>query len=129
MQTQDFNAEGAIGKYAYQRSPVNERAFLILKKQDAAQEAVPVGDYTVLDKEEDIGLAEKKVTNLVSLLNGRKRLMELGHETNSRILYNIVSEKDEENKMKVLFYKLEEQGVSKENALFRLESDEAKNYA
>lgn len=129
MQTQDFNVEGAIGKYAYQRSPVNERAFLILKKQDEAGEPVPVGDYTVLDKEEDISLTEKKVTNLVSLLNGRKRLMELGHETNSRILYNIVSEKDEENKMKVLFYKLEQQGVSKENALFRLESSEAKNYA
>ncbi len=129
MQTQDFNVEGAIGKYAYQRSPVNERAFLILKKQDEAKEAVPVGDYTILDKEEDIALAEKKVTNLVSLLNGRKRLMHLGHETKSRILYNIVSEKDEDNKMKVLFYKLETEGVSKENALFRLESEEAKNYA
>ena len=124
MQTQDFNAEGAIGKFAYQRSPVNERAFLILKKQDENKEPIPVGDYTVLDKEEDIFLAEKKVTNLVSLLNGRKRLMELGHETKSRILYNIVSEKDEDNKMKVLFYKLEEQGVSKENALFRMDSDE-----
>lgn len=124
MQTQDFNAEGAIGLYAYQRSPVNERAFLILKKQDAAKEPIPVGDYTVLDKEEDITLAEKKVTNLVSLLNGRKRLMELGHETQSRVLYNIVSEKDEENKMKILFYKLEQAGVSKENALFRMDSDE-----
>jgi hypothetical protein len=129
MQTQDFNAEGAIGQFAYQRSPVNERAFLILKKQDQAKEPIPVGDYTVLDKDEDIILAEKKVTNLVALLNGRKRLMQLGHETQSRILYNIVSEKDEENKMKVLFYKLEKQGVSTENALFRLASEEAENYA
>ena len=124
MQTQDFNAEGAVGKFAYQRSPVNERAFLILKKQEDQSAPVPVGDYTVLDKEEDITLAEKKVTNLVALLNGRKRLMQLGHETQSRILYNIVSEKDEENKMKVLFYKLEKQGVSTENALFRLDSNE-----
>jgi hypothetical protein len=129
MQTQDFNAEGAIGQFAYQRSPVNERAFLILKKQDQAKEPIPVGDYTVLDKDEDIILAEKKVTNLVALLNGRKRLMQLGHETQSRILYNIVSEKDEDNKMKVLFYKLEKQGVSTENALFRLASEEAENYA
>ena len=124
MQTQDFNAEGAIGKFAYQRSPVNERAFLILKKQDENKEPIPVGDYTVLDKEEDIFLAEKKVTNLVSLLNGRKRLMHLGHETQSRILYRVVNEKDEDNKAKILFYKLEEQGVSKENALFRLECEE-----
>ena len=129
MQTQDFNSESAAPIFAYKRSPVNERAFLIIKHPEHSAAAVPVGDYTVLDKEEDIGLAEKKVTNLVSLLNGRKRLMELGHETQSRILYSIVSEKDEENKMKVLFYKLEKAGVSKENALFRLESEEAKNYA
>lgn len=129
MQRDDFNVEGAIGQFAYERSPVNQRAFLILKKQNSVKDPIPVGDYTVLDKDEDIALAEKKVTNLVSLLNGRKRLMDLGHETKSRILYHIVSEKDDDNKMKVLFYKLGQQGVSTENALFRLESEEAKNYA
>ncbi len=128
MQTQDFNAESRAPVYAYQRSPVNERAFLIVKTDEEEAAAIPVGDYTVLDKEEDISLAEKKVINLVSLLNGRKRLMQLGHETNSRILYQIVSEKDEENKTKVLFYKLEQEGVSKENALFRLEAEEARLY-
>lgn len=127
MQTQDFNAESRAPLYAYQRSPVNERAFLIVKKDEAATEPVPVGDYTVLDKEEDLSLSEKKVMNLISLLNGRKRLMQLGHETNSRILYNVVSERDEENKTKVLFYKLAERGVSIENALFRLEAEEAEN--
>jgi hypothetical protein len=124
MQTPDFNAESRAPVYAYQRSPVNERAFLIVKKPEAQAEPIPVGDYTVLDKEEDLKLSEKKVMNLISLLNGRKRLMQLGHETNSRILYNIVSEKDEEGKTKVLFYKLEQQGVSKENALFRFECEE-----
>ena len=127
MQTQDFNAESRAPLYAYQRSPVNERAFLIVKKPETMAEPIPVGDYTVLDKEEDLSLSEKKVMNLISLLNGRKRLMQFGHETNSRILYNIVSERDEENKTKVLFYKLERQGVSKENALFRLETEEAEN--
>jgi hypothetical protein len=122
MQMQEFNTEGAAPLYAYERSPVNERAFLIVKKEETAER--PVGDYTVLDKEEDISLAEKKVMNLVSLLNGRKRLIELGHETKSRILYHVVSERDEENKTKILFYKLEQQGVSKENALFRFECDE-----
>lgn len=127
MQTQDFNAESKPALFGYQRSPVNERAFLITKKADEAD--VPVGDYTVLDKEEDLNLSEKKVMNLVSLLNGRKRLMQLGHETNSRVLYNVVSEKDEDNKYKVLFYQLKERGVSVENALFRLATEEAQNYA
>lgn len=127
MQLQDFNAESAAPIYGYERSPVNERAFLIVKKE--TEKPVPVGDYTVLDKEEDISLTEKKVMNLVSLLNGRKRLVQLGHETKSRILYHIVSERDEENKTKVLFYHLGREGVSKENALFRLEAEEAKKYA
>lgn len=127
MQTQDFNSESRAPLYAYQRSPVNERAFLIVKKPEMTAEPIPVGDYTVLDKDEDLTLSEKKVMNLISLLNGRKRLMQLGHETNSRILYNVISEKDEENKTKVLFYKLGNKGVSQENALFRLESEEAAN--
>lgn len=124
MQTQDFNAESKPPVYAYQRSPVNERAFLIVKKTNPAQDPLPVGDYTVLDRDEDLSLTEKKVMNLVSLLNGRKRLMDLGHETKSRILYHVVTEKDEDNRAKILFYQLQEQGVSKENALFRLECDE-----
>lgn len=124
MQVQDFNAESKPAVYGYMPSPVNERAFLIVRKDENRQKERPVGDYTVLDQEEDLSLAEKKVMNLVSLLNGRKKLMQLGHETQSRILYHILKEKDDENKAQVLFYKLEKQGVSKENALFRIEYDQ-----
>lgn len=123
MQIQDFNAESKPAIYGYVPSPVNERAFLIVRKDEDDKER-PVGDYTVLDREEDLSLTEKKVMNLVSLLNGRKKLMQLGHETQSRILYHILKEKDDENKAQVLFYKLEQQGVSKENALFRIEYDQ-----
>ena len=124
MQSGDFNAESRISKYSYVPSPVNEKAFLILKKDENIEMERPVGDYTVLDKEEDVALSEKKVMNLIALLNGRKRLMDLGHETKSRTLYQILTKSDEENKAKVLFYKLEGQGVSKENALFRIEYDQ-----
>ncbi|MEM9469086.1 MAG: hypothetical protein AAF988_02890 [Pseudomonadota bacterium] len=120
MQRDEFNIEGKAPRYAYKRSPVHDRSFLIVN----TIEETPVGEYTVLDKEEDLGLSEKKVINLISLLNGRKKLMDLGHETNTRVLYHIVSERDEENKTKVLFYNLGEEGVSVENALFRLEYDE-----
>lgn len=120
MKKNDFNAESKAPVYGYERSPVNERSFMIVRSDEGG----PVGDYTVLDPNEDIKLSEKKVMNLIALLNGRKRLMDLGHETKTRILYRIVSERDEENKSKVLFYNLGEQGVSIENALFRLEADE-----
>ena len=124
MKMDDFNAESKESRYAYARSPVHERSFMIMREADEAGEPTPVGDYTVLDPEEDLSLSEKKVMNLVSLLNGRKRLMDLGHETKTRVLYRIVSERDEENKAKVLFYNLGETGVSIENAMFRIEADE-----
>ena len=123
MKMDDFNAESKESRYAYVPSPVQERAFMIVRAHGQKQ-PTPVGDYTVLDPAEDPKLSEKKVMNLVSLLNGRKRLMDLGHETKTRVLYKIVSERDEENKAKVLFYNLGESGVSVENALFRIEADE-----
>ncbi len=124
MQTQDFNAEAGTPRYTYRRSPVHPRGYMILKYEgDLAEEPVPVGDYTVLDTAEDPVLSEKKVMNLVSLLNGRKALMQLGHETGARILYHIVSERDDDNKTRVMFYRLGREGVSIENALFRMEAD------
>lgn len=95
---------------------------MILKLTET--EPVAVGDYTVLDHKEDPLLSEKKVMNLVSLMNGRKNLMQLGHETNARILYNIVSECDDDGKSRVIFYHLGQEGVSVENALLRIERDE-----
>jgi hypothetical protein len=99
---------------------------MILKYGDGlADDPVPVGDYTVLDSGEDPGLSEKKVMNLISLLNGRKNLMQLGHETGTRVLYHVVSMRDDDNKARILFYNLGREGVSVENALFRLEADDA----
>lgn len=123
MKTNDFNAEAKTARYGYMPSPVHPRAFQIVKYNDNARSGgQPVGDYTVLDAREDLGLSEKKVMNLVSLLNGRKHLMELGHETGTRVLYHIVSECDDDGKSRVLFYQLGKEGVSVENALFRMEA-------
>lgn len=125
MKTNDFNAEAKTARYGYMPSPVHPRAFQIVKYNDNARsDARPVGDYTVLDAKEDPGLSEKKVMNLVSLLNGRKHLMQLGHETGTRVLYHIVSECDDDGKARVVFYNLGREGTSHENALFRIEKDE-----
>ncbi len=123
MKTNDFNAEAKTARYGYMPSPVHPRAFQIMKYSESNPR--PVGDYTVLDSKEDLGLSEKKVMNIVSLLNGRKHLMELGHETGTRVLYHIVSECDDDGKSRVLFYQLGKEGVSIENALFRMEAADA----
>jgi hypothetical protein len=123
MKTNDFNVEARSPRFGYIPSPVHPRAFQIL--QYGADAARPVGDYTVLDAKEDLSLSEKKVMNLVSLLNDRKALMQLGHETGTRVLYHIVTERDDDNKSRVLFYQLGAEGVSVENALLRLECENA----
>jgi len=125
MKTNDFNAEARTPRYGYIPSPVHPRAFQILKYPDTASaDPRPVGDYTVLDSSEDRNLSEKKVMNLVSLLNGRKNLMQLGHETGTRTLYNVVTERDDDGKSRVLFYQLGKEGNSVENALFRMEASD-----
>jgi hypothetical protein len=123
MKTKDFNLEARTPRYGYAPSPVHPRAFQILKYADSSHENPrPVGDYTVLDSKEDLQLSEKKVMNLVSLLNGRKNLMQLGHETGTRVLYHTVSACDDDGKSRVLFYQLGKEGISVENALFRMEA-------
>lgn len=125
MQTNGFNQEASPKRYGYQKSPVHPRGYQILK-HDASKggDGIPVGDYIVLDAQEPDTLSEKKVMNLVALLNGRKALWQLGHETKTRVLYNIVKDDAEDGKFRVLFYHLGQGGVSVENALFEIERDD-----
>ncbi len=126
MKTNDFNTEARTPRYGYAPSPVNPRAFMILKHTESGRtDSRSVGDYTVLDSKEDLQLSEKKVMNLVSLLNGRQNLIQVGADSGSRMLYHVVSECDDDGKSRVLFYKLGKEGVSVENALFRMEAEHA----
>ena len=49
--------------------------------------------------------------------------MQLGHETNTRVLYQVINDGENGEDKKVMFYKLESQGVSKENALLRFKDE------
>lgn len=62
--------------------------------------------------------------NLVSLLNERKRLVNIGKGLNTRLLYRIVKEQGddfEEDRARVIFYQLGLEGVSKENAVLQID--------
>lgn len=126
MPAHDFNGHSEGARYFYARSPISAHSYQILKYPQGMMggEAVPVGEYTVLDLSEDKNISEKKVINMVSLLNGHGDLIYLGGETHARMLYRVLSECDEEGKVRVLFYHLGNEGVSVENALFRLDRGE-----
>ncbi len=111
--------------FSYRVNPVHERGFQILKRNDNA-DYLPVGEYLVLDKKEDKILSEKKVINLISLLNGRKALSVKEEDVKgSRMLYSKLPSDDE--KTKFMFYRYTGEGVSMENALLMINKEDLPN--
>lgn len=82
----------------------------------------PVGDYTVLDRDELPDLSEKKLINLIALLNGGDELLALGQRTQSRLLFHRKPKTDTQDAEQVIFYSYCGDGVSRENAILTLES-------
>ncbi len=122
-QAVDFNEEAVRPKYSYRRNPVYDRSFQILRWMETSNDYVAFGDYVVVDENEDLELSEKRVMNLISALNERRKLMDLGAETKSRTYYNVKQDKDEYGRSKVVFYTNTGEGVSKENAVFTFEGE------
>lgn len=117
----DFNIESPRPQYIYRRNPLLPSAFQIFCFREEKGEYEPVGEYTLLDSAEDLSLTEKKVMNIVSLLNGRRKLLELGNLTKARVLFTIVPKSSEEDPTKIIFRSYNGSGPSEENAVLILE--------
>lgn len=117
MQTIDIKPS-----FTYRPNPVLAGSFLICKKEENGN-LQPVGDYTLLDRNEDLNLTEKKVINLVSLLNGHEELVPLGQETKSRVFFHRKPKTESDIRTEVVFYAYTGEGVSKENAILTLEGE------
>lgn len=117
----NFNDESTKPQFMYKRNPLIEHAFQIFMMKEEKGDYEPVGDYTLLDLNEDIEITEKKVMNIISLLNGRKNLIDLGTLTKSKVLFNIVQKEDEGDPDKIIFRVHNGNGPSTENAMLVLE--------
>lgn len=117
----DFNIESSRPQFIYRRNPLLPSAFQIFMFRDEKGDYEPVGEYTLLDSAEDLSLTEKKVMNIVSLLNGRRKLLELGNLTKTRILFTIIPKSSEEDPTKIIFRNYSGSGPSEENAVLILE--------
>ncbi len=121
---QNFNIESEKPPFIYKRNPLVENAFQIFQWKEDKSDYEPVGDYTLLDTEEDPELTEKTVMNIVTSLNGRtERIIDLKNLTSERLLYNIVDNKDaeESNLVTIMLRTHDGMGVSKENAVLKIE--------
>lgn len=117
----DFNRPAEQRAFRYERNPISERGFLILRRsvQDRYD---PVGDYMVIDDKEDITLSEKKVMNLIALLNeDNAYVMDLGELTKTQSHFHIKPKKTERGQTQMVFYELGREGVSKENAILSID--------
>ena len=116
-----FNEGGEKPQFIYKRNELVEHVFQIFMFKPEKGSYEPVGEYTLLDLSEDLELTEKKVMNVVSLLNGRENLIELGKLTKNKGLFNIMPKKSEGDPTKIMFRTHDGSGPSVENAMLVLE--------
>jgi hypothetical protein len=116
-----FNDKGEKPEFMYKRNPLVAHSFQIFRFKDDKGDYEPVGEYIVIDAEEAIEITEKKMGNLIRILNGKKDLEQLGNLTKTRILFNIVPKASETDPTRIIFREYDGKGVSKENAVLTLE--------
>ena len=116
-----FNEESEKPEFIYKRNPLVEHSWQIFQLKTDKDAYEPVGEYILLDLEEDIDITEKKLINLLSILNGKQKLIDFTNLTEKRILFNIIPETPESNNQKVIFRTYDGDGVSKENAVLTIE--------
>lgn len=118
---ENFNDKGEKPRFMYKPNPLTRHAFQIFQFKDDKNVYEPVGEYTVIDLEEVSEITEKKIINLIMLMNGKRDLIELGNLTQTRLLYTMVSSGSDAEKEKIIFRTHDGKGVSKENAVLTIE--------
>lgn len=116
----DFNKQLERPRFIYKPNPLVKRAYQIFELMPKHNAYEPVGEYVLLNHEEDEEITEKKLMNLVTLLNGKKDTIDLSHLTNKRILFTVVPEAQAGDQTKIIFKDYDGSGVSKDNAIFTI---------
>lgn len=118
----DFNEESEKPAFIYKANPLVPRSYQIFLYKDEKNDYEPVGEYTVLDQDEEQELSDSRISNLVMIMNGRSRTLDLKSLTKQRILFNMVPSTSHDKDLKVMFRSQEScGGVSQENALLVIE--------
>ncbi len=119
----NFNEQTVPGdrsRFIYRPNPLVERAFQIFEFNHSQNDYTHVGDYVLIKKEEDREVTEKKVMNLITLLNGKNDLIDLSSLTKTRVLYTVIPEAQAGDQTKIVFKDYDGSGVSKDNAVFTI---------
>ena len=115
----NFNTNSEKTRFIFKPNPLNPMGYQIFENKIGARGYEPVGDYIVLDQNEDKTFTERKLTSVVRAISGKKAL-DLSAETDMRLLFQVVPKKDIDDPMKIVFRTYSGNGVSHENAILEI---------
>ena len=104
---------GERTRFIFKPDQMVERAYLIYEYDFKKGDYDHVGDYILINKAEPHDITEKKLQNLMTLLNGKKDLIDLSNLTTTRVLYTVVPEAKAGNQTKIILKDYDGSGVSK----------------
>jgi len=84
---------GKRERFAYTPNPTDRRNYKILEYDFKTRVHSHVGGYWLIDESESQDITEKKVSNVVSLLNKNDELIDISQLTNYRVLFQVVDDK------------------------------------
>lgn len=117
--TVQFNTLSERPRFIFK--PKGERVYEIFQRPYGAEGYNAVGDYRVVDSEEPSALTEKKLENLMALMNGRKGGQNLSAEVSTRTFYHVVPKSTHSDPTRVILRDYTGAGVSQDNAIFTIE--------
>ncbi len=111
---------GERTRFVSKANPMVERDYQIFEYDYKKGEYKLVGDYVLVNTKEPRNITEKKVHNLINILNKKEDLIDLTNLTKTRVLYTIVPEAQASDQTKIIFKDYDGSGVSKDNAIFTI---------
>ncbi|MCK5374996.1 MAG: hypothetical protein KAJ40_06910 [Alphaproteobacteria bacterium] len=111
---------GERTRFIYKQSPMTERDYQIHEYDFTKGAYNHVGDYVLINTDEPRNITEKKIANLMSILNKKDDITDLSNLTKTRVLYTIVPEAQAGNQTKIVFKDYDGSSVSKDNAIFTI---------
>ncbi len=111
---------GERTRFIHKPNPLVERSYQIFEYDFKRSDYEHAGDYILINKNEKPEVTEKKLINLMTLLNGKDDLIDISSLTTTRVLFTLVPEAQESDHTKIIFKDYDGSGVSKENAVFTI---------
>lgn len=111
---------GERTRFIAKPNPRIERSYEIFEYNIKEGKYEPAGEYLLLNKEEARDITDKKIINIISMLNEKEEYADLSNLTKTRSLYSVVPEAQAGDQTKIIFKDYDGSGVSKDNAVLTI---------